>query len=161
MVAAAAYAPIGACRTYGCSYVAVSTFAALASAASIFSALPRVPMGAPHACARSVFMRLSLPGSPDHSVHFVCAPTTRAACIASASLGDTTATRFPFVTTSAVGNRFLSTSPTDTRLEPTVAGRIILACSKPGASRSPLHRVLPVTMLGMPGDGCDKPTTVY
>src|SRR5271166_2866267 len=139
--ATATNGPIGACRTYGCSYVAEIVLLAPASAAFTSSTFPLLCDGAPHLCSRSSFVRFSLPVSPAQSVHFVLAATERAALIASHSLGETTATRLFFFTTSAVGNCFLSTSPTEINVEPSVAGRTIRACSIPGNVTSQLHSV--------------------
>jgi hypothetical protein len=116
-------------------------FGALASAAVTSAALPLLSEGAPQLCARSVFVTFSLPGRPDQSLHFVPAATDCAALSASHSLGETTASRLPFLTTSAVGNFVLSTSPTEIKYEPIVAGRTMRACSIPGNVTSQLHRV--------------------
>src|ERR1700704_1569881 len=98
--------------------------AAPAKAACTSSAVfPLASDGAPHLYSRIVFVRFSLPGSPAQSVHLVAAATDKAALIASHSFGETTAARLPFFTTSAVGNCFLSSGPTETRVEPNVAGR--------------------------------------
>src|ERR1035437_3952997 len=97
--------------------------AALASAAFTAAAFPRLSEGGPHLYARSVFVRFSLPGSPAQSVHFVPSATDPAAAIASHSFGETTARRSPFLATSAVGNCFLSSSPAEIKVEPSVAGR--------------------------------------
>ena len=40
---------------------------------------PFVLLGFPHCCARKCSINLSLPGRPDHSVHFVAAATAWAA----------------------------------------------------------------------------------
>src|ERR1700675_220396 len=98
-------------------------------------------------------VRLSLPGSPAHSVHLVVAATELAAPIASHSLGERTATRLPLVTTCAVGYCFLSSAPTEIRVEPNVAGRTIRALSIPGKVTSQAHWVFPVTLSGIPGMG--------
>src|SRR5262249_44489789 len=103
--------------------------------------------------ARRACATLSLPGRPDQSVHFVVEATARAAAVASHSFGETTATRFALVTIPAVGNCFLSIAPTETSVEPCVAGRSIRACNMPGSVTSQLHCVLPVTLSGMPGIG--------
>src|SRR6516225_3017532 len=126
---------------------------ALASAAFTSVAFPRLSAGAPHFWSRKNFVRFSLPGRPDHSLHLVLAATAWAALIASHSLGETTATRFFLRMTSAVGKRFLLTAPTDTRVETSVGGRTMRACSMPGRVTSQLHSVLPVTLSGMPGTG--------
>ncbi len=73
---------------------------------------------------------------------------------------ETTATRFPFLTTSAVGNFFLSSAPTEIKVEPSVAGRTIRACSIPGKVTSQLHCVLPVTLSGIPGTETTLPITL-
>src|SRR5258705_664422 len=145
--------PIGACRTYGCSYVAEIFLDALARAAVTSAAFPLLCDGAPHSCARSAFVRLSLPGSPDHSVHLVVAATERAALMASHSFGETTATRFFVFMISAVGHCVLSRPPTEIKFEPTMAGRTMRACNIPGRVTSQLQRVLPVTLSGMLGMG--------
>src|SRR3954469_5509029 len=111
---------------------------ALTSAAFASAAFPPLA-GAPHLYSRKVFVRFSLPGNPDQSVHFVPAATARAALPASHSLGETTATTSTFLTTSAAGNRFLSSAPTETNVEPSVAVRIMRACSIPGSVTSQLH----------------------
>src|SRR5579863_2033574 len=66
--------------------------------------------------------RLSLPGNPFQSVHFVAPATCCEARIASHSVGATTPTRFPFTTICAFGKRDLSNVPADTRVEPSVFG---------------------------------------
>src|SRR5439155_17925600 len=151
--ASATNGPIGACLTYGCSKLAEIDLDAFANAAITSAAFPLLSDGAPHLNSRSAFVRFSLPGRPVHSVHFALAATERAAAIASHSSGETTATRLPFFTTSAVGNCFLSTSPTEINVEPNVAGRTIRACSIPGNVTSQLHCVFPVTLSGMLGIG--------
>src|SRR5712692_1800606 len=145
--------PIGACRTYGCSYVAEIFLDALPRAAVTSAAFPLLSDGAPHSCARSAFVRSSLPGSPDHSVHLVPAATERAALIASHSFGETTARRLRVFTIWAVGNCVLSSAPTEIKVEPSVAGRTMRACNIPGRVTSQLQRVLPVTLSGMLGIG--------
>src|ERR1700722_461113 len=156
--ATATKGPMGACLTYGCSYVAEMVFGAPAGAALTSAALPLLSVAAPHLCSRIAFVRLSLPGSPAQSVHFVPAATESAALIASHSLGETTATRLAFLTTSAVGNCFLSSAPTEIKVEPIVAGSTMRACNMPGKVTSQLHCVLPVALSGIPGMGYDVPT---
>src|SRR5580700_7097125 len=134
---------------------------AFANAVVTSAAFPRVWSGAPHLCSRRAFVRFSLPGSPDHSVHFVLAATACAARIASHSFGETTATRLAFLTTFAVGNCFLSISPTETNVEPSVAGRTMRAWSMPGNLTSQLHCVFAVTLSRIAGIGKDVPTTLY
>src|ERR1700744_771535 len=114
-------------------------FAAMPRAASTFAASPLLASGAPHSYARIAWVRFSLPGSPDQLLHLVAVATDRTALTASHSLGETTATRLPLFTTSAVGNRFLSTWPTEMRVEPMVGGRTMRACSIPGNTTSQLH----------------------
>src|SRR5580692_10321982 len=116
---------------------------AFSSAAVTSAAFPLLSSAGPHLWSRSALVRFSLPGSPDHAVHLVPDATERAALTASHSLGEATATRLPFLTISAVGNRFLSTAPTETRVDPRVAGRTIAAYSIPGSATSQLHCVLP------------------
>src|SRR3981081_4398758 len=128
-------------------------FAALARAAVTAAAVPLPSDGAPHFWARRAFVRFSLPGSPVQSVHLVVEARAPAALIASHSLGETTASRLPFLTTSAVGNFFLSSAPTEIKVEPSVAGRTMRACSIPGKVTSQLHCVLPVTFPGILGTG--------
>src|SRR5262249_49507948 len=106
------------------------------------------------------WVRLSLPGSPDQSVHFVSAATSCAALMASHSLADTTATRLPLQTTVAPGKSFLSTWPTAINVEPNVAGRTMRACNIPCKATSQLQRVLPVTLSGMPGTGNEVPMSL-
>src|SRR5690242_13603147 len=101
------------------------------------------------------FVTFSLPGKPDQSVHFVLSATLCAACTASHSFGETTASKFPFRRTSVVGNCFLSAVPAETNVDPRVAGRIIRACSIPGNVTSQLQRVFPVTLSGMCSAGKD------
>src|ERR1700730_5366021 len=96
---------------------------------------------------------LSLPGSPAHSVHFVAAATELPALMASHSFGERTAMRLPLVTICAVGYFFLSSAPTEIRVEPNVAGRTMRACSIPGKLTSQVHWVFPVTLSGIPGMG--------
>src|ERR1700728_1138770 len=98
---------------------------ALARAAATSSLFPLFSEGSPQVCARSVFARFSLPGRPDHWVHFVVPATDCAAATASHSLGETTPTRLPFLTTSAVGNFVLSSAPTEISVAPNVAGRTL------------------------------------
>src|SRR5712664_2708215 len=102
-------------------------FIAFASAVVTSAAFPRLSGGVFHLYARSVFVTFSLPDSQAQAVHFIPAATARAALMASHSLGETTATRLPFFTISAVGNCSLSTAPTEIRVEPSVAGRIMRA----------------------------------
>ena len=139
--------------------MADTVFAAPANAASVLAASPRLAGLSPGVLIAAV--SLSLPGRPDHGVHFVWAATARAALTASHSLGETTATRLPLVTTSAVGNRWRSIAPAETSVEPSVAGRTIRACTIPGSRRSPTHWVSARTFSAMCGAGKDWPITVY
>src|SRR5215469_11966530 len=93
--ATATNGPIGACRTYPCSYVAEIFFVALCSAAVVSAALPLLCEGFSHLYSRIALVTFSLPGNADHSVHFVALATLTAACTASHSFGETTATKFP------------------------------------------------------------------
>src|SRR6266700_7033301 len=152
--------PIGACRTYPCSYVAETYFVAFCSAAIVEAAFPLLSPGFSHLYWRIAFPTFSLPGKPDHSDHFVVPATLSAACTASHSLGETAATRFPFWVTSAFGNCFLSIAPAAMSVDPRVADRTIRACSIPGSVRSQLHCVFPVILSGMCPAGNDVPRTL-
>src|ERR1700733_8068245 len=83
--------------------------------------------------------RFASPGRPFHSVHLVAVATCCAARIASHSVGATTPTRLPFTSTCALGNLLLSSSPTETSVEPSVLGCTILACSMLGSRTSVAH----------------------
>src|SRR5260221_1545005 len=133
------------------AFMASSAFAtAAASARPVGVRSPRMTFDAP-----------AWPGNPAHVVHFVPAVTARAALTASHSLGETTATKLPLTTTSAVGNFWRSIGPADTSVEPRVAGRTVRACSMPGSRRSATHCVLAVTLSAICGEGNDVPMTVY
>src|SRR5689334_19215648 len=98
-------------------------------AAITLSELALVADGGPQSCCLSVRVRASLPGSPAQSVHRVVSATACAAWVASHSSGDNTATRLPLLTTVAVGNCSLSSSPTEVNVDPNVGGRTIRACN--------------------------------
>ncbi len=77
------------------------------------------------------------------------------------SAGSTTATRFPLTTICVFGNAFVFSLPTETSVEPSVAGCTTRACSIPGNLTSPTKVAVPATMGGIVRIGIDWPTTWY
>ena len=136
--------PDSATRSEGLQIVAAENFwgsliSQLAGPHARVVSIVSDPNADPHEYSSSVLVRFSLPGSPAQFVHFVLVATARAASIASHSSGETTATKFPFFTTSAVGNCFLLISPVEISVEPRAAGLTIRACNMPGKVTSQLH----------------------
>src|SRR5579859_256800 len=81
--------------------------------------------------------------------------------MASHSVGATTPTRLPLTTTCALGNRFLSSSPADASLEPSVFGCTMRACSMPGSRASVAHCSFAATLEVITLLRYGLPTIVY
>ena len=63
--------------------------------------------------------------------------------------------------TCVVGNARLSSLPSLSSVEPTVAGRTMRACSIPGSRISATNDSWPLTMPGITFIGCEVPRTLY